>query len=291
MILLTGTTGVTGTEIVKQLMPLGVPVRALARDSDKAKTVLPPEVEIVQGDLDEPETLTPALAGVEKAFLLSPGHPRHVELQGNFIEAAKRAGTRHVVKYSAAGAAADSPMRLGRWHAETERQLEQSGLSYTHLRPTMFMQNFVRFFAQSIAADGRFYAPMGDGRVPLVDVRDIAAVAVKVLTEPGHQGQTYLITGPEALSFEEAAAQLSMALERTITYVDVTPEGAKAGMIAAGLPEVLADALLEVYAYFREGRAAPPTDIIRRIAKKEPITFDRFARDYASAFALTKSER
>jgi uncharacterized protein YbjT (DUF2867 family) len=291
MILLTGATGMSGSEIARQLSTQGVPVRALARDAAKAKGLLPAPVEIVHGDLGRAETLGPALEGVETAFLLSLGDPRQVELQGNLIAAAMPAGTPRVIKCSAAGAGPASPMRLVRLDAETERQLEQSGLGYTHLRPTMFMQNFVRFYARSIAAEDRFYAPLGEGKVALVDVRDIAAVAVKVLTEPGHQGQTYLITGAEALTFAQAAKKLSATLGRAISYIDVPPETGEARMMAAGASKWHAGALLEVYAFFREGRAAPPTDVVKRVAGKDPITFDHFVRDHTSAFARSPSGR
>jgi uncharacterized protein YbjT (DUF2867 family) len=285
MILITGATGTNGSEIVKQLVAAGARVRALVRNREKAALAFKGlDVELVEGDFARPETLDAALQGVEKALLLSAVHTHQVEWQGNFIEAAKRAAhAPHVVKFSAMGANPDSPIRLARWHGQTEKQLEQSGLPYTHLRPTSFMQNML-WSAQSIVMQGAFYMPMKDARASHVDVRDIAAVAVKVFTESGHEGKSYEITGPEALSYSEIAEKLSAVTGKKVTYVNVTPEDWKKGMMAAGMPEWYADVVTELYSALSGVRSAPVTNVVAEVAKKEPISFDQFARDYAHVF-------
>ncbi|MFQ5600100.1 MAG: NAD(P)H-binding protein, partial [Candidatus Krumholzibacteriia bacterium] len=135
MILVTGATGTTGSEVVRQLAASRVPVRAFVRNPDKAAPLRALGVEIVVGDLDRPETLGPALEDVERLFLLSPADPSQVEQQGRAVEMAQRAGVQHIVKMSVLGADPDSPIALGRWHAQTEQHIEKSGLHFTHLRP------------------------------------------------------------------------------------------------------------------------------------------------------------
>ena len=283
MILITGATGTSGTEIVKQLSALEKRFRILVRNREKAASLAGPGIEIAEGNLSQPQTLDRALAGITRALLLSSPDLRQVELQGNFIEAAKRAGVKHVVKFSAMGADVNSPLTLGRWHGQTEKQLEQSGMAYTHLRPNQFMQNFLGF-APSIARQGVFYAPMKGARSSLVDVRDIAAVAAAVLTGAGHEGKTYGITGPEPLSYAQIAKKLSAILGRKVAYVDVTPEQAKSGMTASGMPEWLADAINELYGQWSRGAGEVTTNVVREVAGKQPINFDQFARDHVAAF-------
>ena len=140
----------------------------------------------------------------------SPLHPRQVAWQGNFVEAARRTGVVHIVKLSGLGTAPDSPLRSGRWHAQTERHIADAGLPFTYLHPPFFMQNLLRS-AAAIAAQGVLVASMQAGKIAMVDARDVAAVAVAALTSDDHVGKTYTITGPEALSFQEVAQKLAAA--------------------------------------------------------------------------------
>ncbi|MGO8673901.1 MAG: SDR family oxidoreductase [Capsulimonadaceae bacterium] len=286
MILVTGATGNNGREVVKQLSALGADVRAMVRNGDSAAALLEgPHVQVVEGDFEKPDTLVAALDGVTSAFLLAPGVQNCVELQSNFVAAAKQTGLPHLVKFSVAGADLISPLRFGRWHAQTEQEIRESGIPFTFLQPNYFMQNFSAFSAQTIAQQGCIYAPMGDGRVSFVDVRDNAAVAARTLIETGHVGNTYVITGPEAISFSQAAATLSAVLGKTVTFVDITLEQSKQAMLGVGMPEWLADAMNEIYATFSAGYGAGVTDTVAKIGKKEPISFEKFARDYQAVFS------
>jgi uncharacterized protein YbjT (DUF2867 family) len=280
MICITGATGSTGREIVKRLCTQGVRVRALVRDPEKAGSLEADGVELAYADLSRPETLDAALVGAERVFLLSPPSPRQVELQGNLIEAAKRAGAGHVVKMSALGVAIGAPHPVAAWHAETEQQLEGSGLAWTHLRPNGFMQGLLRN-APTIAATRTLYAPMGDGRVSYVDVRDVAAVAVKALTDDGHEGKAYEITGPEALSHDQVAEKISSAIGDQVTYVDVPPEQSRQHMLERGMPEWLADSMLTLFAAYRRGAAATVTDVVQRVTGRPPRNFDALAMEHA----------
>lgn len=258
-------------------------VRVMTRDPEKAAAIQAPGVAIVAGDLEKPETLDAALRGAEKAFLLSSASPKMPKLHGEFIAAAKRAGVRHLVRLSHLVAAADSPIALARWHGEADQLLIDSGIPYTILRPAQFMQNNIRS-AQTIAARGAIFVPQGDGRIGQIDIRDIAEVAAAVLTSTGHDGKVYQLTGPEALSMGNVASKLSAALDREIKYVNVPPADAKTSMAARGMPDFLADAMVEWLGMISEGKAETLTTSVKEILAREPNSFDQFAKDYIQAF-------
>ena len=283
-ILVTGATGTVGSFLVRKLGAAGVPARALVRGRQKAEAVEKLGLEAVDGDLSRPETLGPALAGVEKVFLLSAPEERQAELQNNLVRAAKEAGVRHIVKLSAIGVGGElDAIALGRVHRETELEIERAGFAYTHLRPNGFMQNSF-MFAQSIRSQGAFYAPFGDAKVSYVDARDVAAVAFHALTGDGHEGKSYEITGPQALSYHDQAALLSAALGREVKYVEVPPEAARAAMAGMGMQEWVADALMELFNFYKDGRADQVRDTVREVTGRAPITFAQFAEDFAQAF-------
>jgi uncharacterized protein YbjT (DUF2867 family) len=283
-ILVTGATGTVGSFLVRKLGAAGVPARALVRGREKAEAVEKLGLEAAIGDLSRPETLGPALAGVEKVFLLSAPEERQAELQNNLVRAAREAGVRHVVKLSAIGVGGElDAIALGRVHRETEQEIERSGLAYTHLRPNGFMQNSF-MFAGTIKSQGAFYAPYGDAKVSYVDARDVAAVAFHALTGDGHEGKAYELTGPQALSYRDQAVELSAALGREVRYVEVPPEAARAAMVGMGMREWIADALMELFNFYKDGRADHVSDAVREVTGRDPITFAQFAKDFAPAF-------
>jgi uncharacterized protein YbjT (DUF2867 family) len=283
MILLTGATGTAGSEIAKALGRMGVPYRSLVRDRARAASRAGADADLVEADLSRPETLDAALDGVEKALLLTASSPDALQQEKNFIRAARRAGLRHVVKFSAYGAGLRAPHYFGRQHGEAERALEESGLPFTVLRPNGFFQNFLGS-AAGIRERGAFHAPAGDMKFSAVDVRDIAAVAAHVLTEPGHQWQRYTITGPEALSHAEIAERFSQVLGRTIRFVDVPEEAARQWMLGVGMEAWQVDKLLDLYRYYKSGAAAEVTSNVECVGRKAPIAFQQFVRDHAAVF-------
>jgi uncharacterized protein YbjT (DUF2867 family) len=283
MILIVGATGLVGSATVRHLTACGVPVRALVRSAEKAATLANPGVEAMVGDLEQPVSLDAALDGVTRALLISPLHPRQVAWQGNFIEAARRTGVVHIVKLSGLGTAPDSPLRSGRWHAQTERHIADAGLPFTYLHPPFFMQNLLRS-AAAIAAQGVLVASMQAGKIAMVDARDVAAVAVAALTSDDHVGKTYTITGPEALSFQEVAQKLAAATGRAVTYQDVPLAAVQQEMVATGLPEWLVDVRMEFATALRDGYAAVVTDTVQAVTGQPARTFDAFAREYVALF-------
>jgi len=284
MILVTGATGLNGNALVRRLSARDVPVRALVRNAAKAEGFSSlPKVEIVQGDMARPETLTGALRGVDRAMLISSSNPSMLEVQSNFIEAARKAGVKHVVKLSGIIAELDSPFRFARMHAEIERRLEASGMAFTHLRAGEFMHAYFRQ-VPSIVAKGALFLPMEDAKIASIDVGDIAEVAATILTGPGHEGKIYPLTGPEALSMAEVAEKLSAATGKRIQYINITPDEAKRAQLAAGLPPFTADALAELFAERRKGKEAQVSPIMETIIGRRPTSFDEFATRNAAIF-------
>jgi uncharacterized protein YbjT (DUF2867 family) len=289
MILVTGATGNIGRELIRLLHEKEIPFRAMARDPEKARGLQEEGWDVVLGDYDTPESLVTAVLDVEKLFLLSPAGPDLVHHQSRLVDAASRAGVKSVVKVSALGADPDAPTLLGRLQAESEQMVAASGLAFTHLRPHFLMQNML-MFAPTISTENAFYAPMKDGRIGLVDARDIATVAASVLTEDSHAGHSYDLTGPEALSFFDLAEKFSAVRKRQISYVDIPPARAREGMLRAGTPAWLADSILEQYEQFRQGRGEIVTDTIHEITGQRPRGFDEFAVDYAGPFAKRRAQ-
>jgi uncharacterized protein YbjT (DUF2867 family) len=283
MILITGATGRVGGATLKQLSNRGVPVRALLRNPEKAAAVAGPAVETAIGDLAQPRSLEAALQGVTAALLVSPLDPHQVELQGNFIDAAKRVGQVHVVKISGLGTALDSPVRSGRWHAQTEKYLEDSGLLFTHLRPPFFMQNILRF-APTIRASGEFAGSLGHGKVAMIDVDDIAAVAATVLTTSAHAGKAYVLTGPEALSYQDVAEMLSRSLGRPVTYKDIPVEVIRERLLASGMPEWHVDVQVDFNTALSAGHASTVTDAVESVTGTPPRSLEQFIRKHVALF-------
>src|SRR5215204_7445488 len=284
MILVTGATGNNGTEIVKRLATARVQVRAMVRNRERANAIALPNVEVVKGDFDRPATLLSSLAGVERAFLLTNSSERAQAQQIAFIDAARQSGVAQIVKLSQFAADANAPGRFQRYHAVVEAALQESGLAYTILRPNLYMQGLLNF-RSTIATQNAFYAAAGDAKVSMVDVRDIADVAVAALTEPGHEGKIYELTGPQALTHAEMAEGLSEALGRQVTFIDILPEAMRDAFLGFGVPEWQADGLVEDYAHYRRGEAEAVTWGVQDAIGKAPRSFEEFARDYAPMFS------
>jgi len=285
LILITGASGNVGAELAKVLTARGVPFRAMVRSPESARKIAAlADAEVVAGDFDDPATVARAVTGVDRAFLLTPSSEQAEAQQTDFVSMARGEGVGQIVKLSQLAADAGSPVRFLRYHAAVEQAIRASGMAYTFLRPNLFMQGLLGFRA-SIVADGRFFAAAGDARISAVDVRDIAAVAAAALTEDGHEGRTYDVTGPESLTHAEMAERLSDALGRRVEFVNVSPEAMREALIGFGFPTWQADGLIEDYAHYRRGEAAAVASGVQDATGKAPRTFAEFARDYAPAFS------
>jgi uncharacterized protein YbjT (DUF2867 family) len=283
MILVTGATGHVGSELVRLLAEQGAPARALVHSPDKAAPIQHLGLETALGDYEQPDTLDAAMKGCDQLFLLSPPTPRQPQQEQHVIDAARRAGLDHVVKQSVPWAGPDAPVVFCRWHGQVEQHLAQSGLAYTLLRPSSFMQNFL-MSAQQVADQGILYGMFGEGRVAFIDARDIAAAAAELLTNPGHQGASYTLTGPEALSAADVAERLSAATGRQVRSVDLGPDGYRQALAGAGMPGWLVDGVVESNTMLAAGHAATVTNEVARLTGRPPRTFAQFAADHQAAF-------
>jgi len=255
MILIYGSSGTVGSEVVRQLEAAGVPFRRANRQA-------------------------PDFSGVDKVFLLSPTDAAS-ELA--IVEEAKRAGVKHIVKLSVYGAEEEG-FEFARIHRSVEKAIEQSGLAWTFIRPNGFMQNMANYNGATIKSQGAFYGSAGAGRVSHVDVRDIAAVAVAALTQPGHENKSYTLTGPEAITYDEVASKISAAAGREVKYVDLPPDQLRQGMTSAGVPGEYADKLLDLNRYYKEDRMSDVTGDVKQVTGRDARSFNDYVRDNAAAF-------
>jgi len=281
-ILATGATGNVGSHLVRNLRGQDVSVRAFVRDPAKARAFLGDDVELAVGDYGDPHSIKAALHGVDRVFLLTPSHPQMVEYEGNVIDAAAAAGVRRIVKISTVGADPDSDGRFAAWQGRCEALLEASGLPAVILRSSYHMTN-VLFFTESIRNAGKIFAPVDDAKIAMIDRRDLAAVAGLALTEDGHDGRTYLLTGPEAITYHDVATQLSQVIGKPVEFVDVPDEAALEATLQAGAPDWLAHGVAEVHRQLRRGVAAQTTDVVRVLTGCEPYSFADFVGDVAAA--------
>ncbi|MFD9941163.1 SDR family oxidoreductase [Nonomuraea sp. NPDC059023] len=281
-VLVVGATGGIGSQVVPELLARGVHVRAMTRTPERAAS-LPDGAEPVVADLHDQRAVTTALRGVDAVFLNSPSAPDAAEGQIRFAERVRSAGVPRLVLLSQYAARADSPVRFLRWHAAVESFVSTLGLrEWTTLRPNLFMQGVLNF-AGVIRAERRFGAPIGEAPVSLVDTRDIAAAAAVVLTEPGHSGRTYTLTGPRAVTHAEIARALSEATGHRITFADVSPADFAAAMHQM-LPPWQADGLVEDYAHYARGEAADVYTDLTDLTGQPARDLTDFARDHAAAF-------
>jgi uncharacterized protein YbjT (DUF2867 family) len=255
----------------------------MVRSSKDAARLPNTSATVVVGNFDDPRSLEAALEGVTRAYLVTPSSPDAEAQQVRFAELAAAAGVRRLVKLSQFSAAEASPVRFLRYHATVERRIRELGIGFTFLRPNLYFQGLLAF-QPMIAAEGHFVAPIGDARVSAVDVRDIAAVAAIALSEEGHDGKTYTITGPAAVTHIEMASALSKAIGRPVAFIDVPSDAFAGALKAAGVPPWQVDGLVEDYAHYARGEAEAISSHVREITGVDPRDVGRFAEDYARAF-------
>ena len=274
MILVTGSPGNIGTPLARRLLQQGEKIRLMVRNPKKQDEVLADlqsrGAEIVQGDFADPASLAHCFTGVKTAFLLVPVAQETAEWKNNFIKAAEQNAAERIVNLSVSGASSNSPIDLFRRHWEAEQTLESSGLAWTHLQPTDLARYNIRTILPTVQAQGAFYSSIGAGRVALVDEEDVAEVAAKTLSEKGHEGKKYVLTGPKAASYPEVADALASKLGKPVKYIDIDPAQAKQAMIAVGMPDWVADFVNDLRELEKSGGVSGPTPDIQKLLGRAP---------------------
>jgi uncharacterized protein YbjT (DUF2867 family) len=264
-----------GSALIAELLAAGEAVRALVREGESA-AAFPDGVGAIVGDLADRGSLASAMDGVEKVFLLSSAHQSAVGWHKNAIDAARDAEVELLVRSSILGAGSRSEADFIDLHVEIDAYLESSGLPHVILRPNLFLQNVPESNIPAIGLDGNLYVDAGEARISMVDTRDVAAVAAVVLTEPGHAGQAYDVTGPEALSYTDVAAALTRSLGREVRYVDAPDDAVRQALAGYGLDPWFVEALIGLYQDYRrssvDGYAAEVTDTVQRLTGRAPRT-------------------
>jgi uncharacterized protein YbjT (DUF2867 family) len=288
-VLVTGATGTVSTALLGALKGKpGIRIRALVHNSEKAEGLRKDGVEVVAGDLEEPDTLAEAFDGVDILWLLTPASALEPSMGSNAVMAAKQAKVKHIVRNSAIKAGHDAPNRNGRMHAHVEDAVKASGIPWTILRPHYYMQNLLSS-ANSVASDGMLYMNMGQGRVGTIDGRDVGVFGAKVIENaPAHAGKIYNPTGPESIDMAAAAETLSRVLGKPVTYVDLPQDAAQQAMLGFGLSRWFVGNVVDYGRVYSEGWGDFVNSDFKDVTGHDARSFKQFATDFAPAFGGSK---
>jgi uncharacterized protein YbjT (DUF2867 family) len=280
-ILVTGATGNTGSLLVPKLVSSDADVKVFVRDAERAESFKKMGAEVVTGDLDVEDSMVPVVKDVDKMYLLTWNGPTQLQQVKNVLNAIKKAGVSpHIIRHSMWG----PESRIIKQGLEAEELIKSSGLPWTILKPTFYMQNLM-MAAGTIASDGVIYWDMGKGKLGMIDVRDIAESAFSALTKEGLEGKSYILTGPQAISFDEIASIFSDKLGKEVKYINVPGEASRQAMVGMGLPEWIADGYVELSAGFSKNFAASTTNNVEILTGRPPRSFGQFADDFLTVFA------
>ena len=283
MILLTGATGRVGSAAARALLRAEIPFRVLVRDPGKLG-IDGEVIEVVQGDLGDPEAVEEALAGISRALIVMGNHPDQSRLERQFATLAGNAGVSHLVKVSSMEAAPDATAILPKNHYGTEQHIASLGMDWTFLRPNYYMQNML-MYSGSIARTNSFALPLGDAKTAMIDARDVGEVAAVVLTTEGHAGQTYRVTGPELIDFYEVAARMSAVLDRPLSYVAQSPEAFREVLGQFIQSAWQLDAVCELFAEIAAGSLEEQTSTTADLLGRPAVSLNTFTQQFAGAFA------
>lgn len=283
MILLTGATGKCGSETAKALAGKGVALRALVRDEGKAASLKSAGVELVVGDVTDPAVVRTAVEGCEKALMILPNGEQQLKLESQFTDIARDAGVSHLVKLSSMEAMATATAPIPKIHWASEEYIRASGLAWTMVKPSFFMQNLLAN-AVTIKSMQKFFLPMADGKTGMIDTRDVGAVLAEALTGSGHEGQSYNICGPELLTFQQVADRFSSVLGTRIEYVNQPPEAFRAQLAQFLKSEWHLNAVCELFGQIAAGGLNHLTDTFEQVMGRKPCSVEQFIKDHKAAF-------
>jgi uncharacterized protein YbjT (DUF2867 family) len=282
-ILITGASGTIGTHLCNRLVAEEADFTAMVRNPLKAKALNDKGIKTTGGDLSDRNSLFEAMQGMDKLFLLSSTSPDLPGLQGKAVKAAVESGIRHIVKISVRGADINGGFNIARYHGEAEQIVRESGIPFTFLRPHSFMQNLF-FDSKTIHEKDAVYSSLGTGKIPMIDARDIADVAFTTLTQDGHEGESWYLTGPEAISYEDIAGELSKGLGRKISVVNLSLEEEYNQAVKAGMPLWLAGDIKIVNRDYCQGRETKVSPDVEKIIGRKATSIDVFIKDHIDRF-------
>jgi uncharacterized protein YbjT (DUF2867 family) len=277
LVLVTGAAGNVGSRLVRRLVARNIPVRAFVRKGEAA----PKGAEAFEGDLADRDSVRAAMKGVSKVYLLSAG-ANVAELESNVIDAGAAEGVKHIVKHSVQGAEYEGAI-IPKQHRASEKRIEASKVPWTFLRPASFASNAFGWAGMLKGGDA-VYGPFGEASLPVIDPEDIAAVAEKVLTEDGHAGKAYTLTGPETLTTAEQVAIVGKVLGRKLAYVNVPDEAAAKGMVDMGMPPAVVDNMIDLVKMLRSLGRIEPTKTVSELLGRSATPFGSWAEANAAAF-------
>jgi uncharacterized protein YbjT (DUF2867 family) len=285
LILVTGATGNVGAAVVAELAANGTPMRAFVRDEKRGRDRLGAGVELARGDFEDKASIARALDGVDTVFLSSADQPNKLAHETAVIDAAGAAGVRRIVKTSTVGAEAGSPLPPFDWHGRIEDHLRASGIPSVVLHSYFYMTNLLTS-VEPVRQMGKLFAPLGGAKIAMIDPRDTGAVGAAALVTDRYDGKILDLSGPESVTYEQVADELSSATERTIEFVNIPDEAARETFVKLGFPDWLLAHFDHLFPLLRSGVVAQPTDTVRSVTGREPRSFATWARDHAAAFRV-----
>ena len=283
-ILITSATGTVASFIIPALLGAGLKVRALVRNAGRAKHLAEQGVSLVEGDLSLPRSISAAFVGVHRAMIIVPPGPQAPQMASSALWAAREAGVKQVVRLSALGAAHDAPTVNSRLHALSDAEITSSFSGFTILKPNFFMQNLL-MAARTMAESDAIFLPLALGRIGMIDAADVGAAAAHVLSTSGHEGKTYTLTGPSAVSMNEVARAFSIAIGRTIQYQAIPMEIGDQHMAAAGFDEFTRTLMCDYFAAYSQDWGAVVTDDVQRLLGRSARSIQDFASTVAPRLA------
>ncbi len=283
MILISGATGRVGGAASATLCQAGIAHRVMVRDPEKFTASDGAAVDVVRGNMENPDELREALWDVTGALLVMGNHPSQPTLEKQFASLAAESGVKHLVKVSSMEAGPESVAAFPRQHYETEEHIRSLGVDWTFLQPNFFMQNLL-MYAGSITGAGVFALPLGTARTAPVDTRDVGAVAAAVLSDDQWRNQALRLTGPELMHFGQVADVMSTVLDKPIKYVAQTPEAFREVLSNFVHEPWQLNGVCELFAEIAKGSLDEKTDTVKQVLGRDPISLARFTADHIKAF-------
>ncbi len=286
-VLVTGATGKIGSQLVPRLAARdGIAVRALVRNAENATPLTAAGAQLTLGTLEDARAVRAAVAGIDTLVLITAANPDAADQAHMVLSAARAAGVRKIVRISVFKAAVDGPTAVTRLHGRTESEIQDSGLTYVIVRPPFFMQNLFFMAAPSVAREGKLYFGTGEGKLGIIDLRDIVDCVEQSVVADTHDNQIFTLTGPESISFRDIADRLTTILGRPVQYIVMPPEAVEQSIRALGMGDWYAGVMRDLCTAYRDNWGDVTTDDVARLAGHAPRSFDAFARElFAPALA------